>query len=358
MADRELPAEGSLRTFVRKDPLGVVVGIMPWNYPYYQVARWAAPNLLVGNALVLKHASICPLSSQACEDILVEAGLPEGVFQNIYAAGSQMDAFIADKRVAAVSLTGSEDAGAAVAKTAGEHYKKSLLELGGNDPFVVLDDHNLDQVLRRYVGARMSNAGQSCTAPKRLIVLDEFYDRALEYLTDKIGGLTVGPWDDESAKVGPLSSISARDEIVERIEDAAQNGDATVVVGGRALDRDGAYMEPALLTDVDPRADIGRNEIFGPVALLYRAADVEEAVAIANDTDYGLGSYVYSADLDLARDVASRMEAGMTWINEAGGGAPGQPFGGIGRSGYGRELGQWGVDEFANEHLFRVNEAP
>ncbi|GAB3697817.1 aldehyde dehydrogenase family protein [Corynebacterium nasicanis] len=358
LADKELPADGALRTFVRKDPLGTVLGIMPWNYPYYQVARWAAPNLLVGNALVLKHASLCPLSSQACQDILEEAGLPEGVFQNIYASGSQMDAFIADQRVAAVSLTGSEDAGSAVAKTAGEHYKKSLLELGGNDPFVVLDDHNLDQVLRRYVGSRMSNAGQSCTAPKRLIVLDEFYDRALEYLTDKIGGLQVGPWDEEEAKVGPLSSISARDEIAERIEDAVRNGDATLVVGGRALDRAGAYLEPALLTDVNPRADIGRNEIFGPVALLYRAADVEDAVAIANDTDYGLGSYVYGSDLEQARAVASRIEAGMTWINEAGGGGPGQPFGGIGRSGYGRELGQWGVDEFANEHLFRVNEAP
>ena len=358
LADRELPAAGSIRTFVRKDPLGTVLGIMPWNYPYYQVARWAAPNLLLGNALVLKHASLCPLSSQACQDILEEAGLPEGVFRNIYASGSQMEAFIADPRVAAVSLTGSEEAGSAVAKTAGEHYKKSLLELGGNDPFVVLDDHHLDQVLRRYVGARMSNAGQSCTAPKRIIVLEELYDRTLEYLTDKIGGLRVGAWDEEDAKVGPLSSISARDEIVGRIADAAANGDARVVVGGRALDREGAYMEPALLTDVDPRSDIGRNEIFGPVALLYRAADVEEAVAIANDTDYGLGSYVYSADLDLARDVASRMEAGMTWINEAGGGAPGLPFGGIGRSGYGRELGHWGVDEFANEHLFRVTAAP
>lgn len=356
LADRELSTDGNLRTFVRKDPLGVVLGIMPWNFPYYQVARWAAPNLLVGNALVLKHASLCPLSSQACQDILEEAGLPEGVFRNIYASGSQMDAFVADERVAAVSLTGSEEAGAAVAETAGAHHKKSLLELGGNDPFVILDDHNLDQVLRLYVGSRMANAGQSCTAPKRLIVLDEFYDRALEYLTDKIGGLKVGAWDDEEAKVGPLSSISARDEIAERIAEAEANGDAKVVVGGRALDRDGAYLWPALLTDINPRADIGCNEIFGPVALLYRAADVEDAVAIANDTDYGLGSYVFGSDLEQARDVASRMEAGMTWVNESGGGAPGQPFGGIGRSGYGRELGQWGVDEFANEHLFRVSE--
>ncbi|MDO5670141.1 MAG: NAD-dependent succinate-semialdehyde dehydrogenase [Corynebacterium sp.] len=355
LADKELPAEGNLRTFVRKDPLGVVLGIMPWNYPYYQVARWAAPNLLVGNSLVLKHASLCPLSSQACQDILEEAGLPEGVFQNIYASGSQMDAFVADKRVAAVSLTGSEDAGGAVAKTAGEYLKKSLLELGGNDPYVVLDDHNLDQVLRLYVGARMSNAGQSCTAPKRLIVLDDFYDRALEYLTGKIGGLKVGEWNEEDVKVGPLSSISARDEIVERIKEAEANGDAKIVVGGRALDRDGAYMEPTLLTDINPRADIGRNEVFGPVALLYRASDVDDAVAIANDTDYGLGSYVFGSDLEQARAVASRMEAGMTWINEPGGGAPGEPFGGIGRSGYGRELGEWGVNEFANEHLFRVS---
>ena len=355
LADKELPAQGAVRTFVRRDPIGTVLGIMPWNFPYYQVARWAAPNLLLGNTLILKHASICPLSSQACEDILVEAGLPEGVFRNVYASGSQMDAFVADPRIAGVSLTGSEQAGSAVAATAGENYKKSLLELGGNDPFIVLDDHNLEKVLSRYVGARMANAGQACNAPKRLIVLDEFHDRALDFLTRRIGGLAVGPWDDENAKVGPLSSVEARDEVVARLAEAEKSGDARIAVGGGKIDRAGAFMEPTLLVDVDPASDVGCNEIFGPVAILHRAGDVDEAVELANGTDYGLGSYVFGSDLGQASRVASRLEAGMTYVNETGASRPGLPFGGVGRSGYGRELGEWGVQEFANEHLFRVS---
>lgn len=356
LADKELEPQGANRSFVRKDPLGTILGIMPWNFPYYQVARWAAPNLLLGNALVLKHASICPLSSQACEDILVEAGLPKDVFINVYASGSQMDAFVADPRIAGVSLTGSEQAGAAVAKTAGEHYKKSLLELGGNDPFVVLDDENLDDVLTLYVGARMANTGQACNAPKRVIVLDDFYDRAKEILTEKIGALTVGGYDDANADVGPLSSIDARDEVAERLAKASDAGEITIAVGGKKVDRDGAFYEPTLLTDVDPTSDVGCNEVFGPVAILYRAKDVDDAVRIANDTDYGLGSYVFGHDLDQAQEVASRMEAGMTYINEPGTTLPGLPFGGIGRSGYGRELAEWGVGEFVNDHLFRVSD--
>lgn len=357
LADRELPAQGALRSFVRREPLGTVLGIMPWNFPYYQVARWAAPNLLLGNTLVLKHASICPLSSRTMAELFTEAGLPTDVLRNIHAAGSQMEAFIADPRITAVSLTGSEQAGAAVAETAGAHHKKSLLELGGNDPFLVLDDHNLDKVLARYVSARMANAGQSCTAPKRLIVLDEFYERTLDFLTARIGGLPVGAWDDADAKVGPLSSAAARDEVVARLAAAEQAGTARIVVGGRSIDRPGAFMEPTLLTDVDPASDVGCTEIFGPVAILHRAGDVEEAVKLANSTDYGLGSYVFSRDLGLAQQVAARMEAGMTYINETGSSRPGLPFGGIGRSGYGRELGEWGVREFANEHLYRVRAA-
>lgn len=354
LADRELPAQGALRSFVRREPLGTVLGIMPWNFPYYQVARWAAPNLLLGNTLILKHASICPLSSRTMEEIFTEAGLPVDVFRNIHASGSQMDAFVADPRIAAVSLTGSEQAGAAVARTAGENYKKSLLELGGNDPFLVLDDHNLDKVLSRYVSARMANTGQACNAPKRLIVLDEFYDRALDFLTGRISDLPVGAWDDGDARVGPLSSVEARDEVVARLAAAEQSGQARIAVGGRRIDRPGAFMEPTLLIDVDPASDVGCNEIFGPVAILYRARDIEEAVELANDTDYGLGSYVFGHDLELSQQVATRMEAGMTYINETGSSRPGLPFGGIGRSGYGRELGEWGVQEFANEHLYRV----
>ena len=356
LAPEELPAQGADRSYVVKRPLGVILGIMPWNFPYYQVARWAAPNLLLGNALVLKHAGICPLSSQACEDLLIEAGLPRGVFQNIYASGSQMEPFIADKRIQGVSLTGSEGAGSAVAKTAGEHYKKSLLELGGNDPFLVLDAENLEWVLDRYVDIRMFATGQACNAPKRLIVQPEFYDRTVSYLEKAIGALTVGAYDDPDADVGPLSSIGARDEIVDRLATAAREGTATIRVGGKKIDRDGAYMEPALLTDVDPSADVGCNEIFGPVAIVYKADGVDEAVRIANEeSEYGLSSSVWSSDVDKAHEVAARLKDGMTFVNEHAVTAAGLPFGGVGRSGYGRELAQWGVGEFVNEKRIRVS---
>ena len=359
LQDTELPRQGAIRTFVRHDPMGPILGIMPWNFPYYQVARWAAPNLLLGNSLVLKHASICPLSSQACQDLLEEAGLPKGVFINMYASGSQMDAFVADKRIKGVSLTGSEAAGAAVAKTAGEHYKKSLLELGGNDPFIVLADNNLDAVLDNFVKIRMYNTGQACNAPKRLIVMESFYDKVVSGLEERISKMTVGPWDDEKADIGPLSSIDARDGIVERLDKAAKEGKATIKVGGHALDRDDAYMEPTLLTDVDPASDVGCNEIFGPVAIVYPAQDADEAVHIANDySDYGLSGSVWGSDLDKAWEVASQLKDGMTFVNESSVTEAGLPFGGVGRSGYGREMERWGVKEFANEHLFRISEGP
>lgn len=356
LADEELSAQGAIHSYVRKDPLGPLLGIMPWNFPYYQVARFAAPNLLLGNTIVLKHASICPLSSQDCEDLLVEAGLPKDAYINIYASGSQMDDFVADKRIKGVSLTGSEGAGAAVAKTAGENYKKSVLELGGNDPFIVLDDAKLEWVLDQYLPIRMYNTGQACNAPKRLIVMEDFYDRTVEYLEKKIGAMKVGSFDDENADIGPLSSIDARDEIVERLEKAAHNGDATIRVGGKALGRDGAYMEPTLLTDVDPKADVGCNEIFGPVAIVYKVKDADEAVKVANEaSEYGLSGSVWGADLEAAAKVASQLKDGMTFVNEASVTAAGLPFGGVGRSGYGRELARWGVGEFVNEHLFRVS---
>lgn len=355
LADEYLPAQNADKTVVRKEPIGPLLGIMPWNFPYYQVARFAAPNLLLGNTIVLKHASICPLSSQACQDILEEAGLPKDAYINIYASGSQMDAFVADKRIKGVSLTGSEGAGSAVAKTAGENYKKSVLELGGNDPFLVIDDENLEWVLDQYNLIRMYNTGQACNAPKRLIVLEDFYDRTVEYLEKKIGDMKVGTYEDENADIGPLSSIDARDEIVERLEKAAANGDAKIRVGGKKIDREGAYMEPALLTDVDPSTDVGCNEIFGPVAIVYKAKDVEEAIEIANNSEYGLSSSVWGTDLDAAFEVANQLNDGMTFVNEASVTAAGLPFGGVNRSGYGRELARWGVGEFVNEHLYRVS---
>lgn len=259
LADKELYSDDAQRTFVAKEPLGPLVGVMPWNFPYYQVARFAAPNLLLGNTIVLKHASICPLSSQACQDIFAEAGLPDDVFINVYASGKQVAKFLEDKRIKGVSLTGSEVAGASVAETAGKHLKKSLLELGGNDPFIVLDDSNLEWVLDQYVAIRMTNTGQVCNAPKRLIVMEDVYDRVLDYLTEKIGNLKPGAYNEPDADFGPLSSVGARDEVVETITAAEQNGDARIVVGGDKLDREGAYMTPrcsptSTATPTSPRA--------------------------------------------------------------------------------------------------------
>lgn len=356
LADEQLSAQGAFHTFVRKEPLGPLLGIMPWNFPFYQVARWAAPNLLLGNSLILKHASICPLSSTACQELLEEAGLPQGAFINLFAASSQMDAFISDPRIKGVSLTGSEGAGAAVAQTAGKNFKKCLLELGGNDPFLVLDDDNLEWVLEQFLKIRMYNTGQACNAPKRLIVQEKFYDQTVAILEEGIANLKVGAYDDPDADIGPLSSLGARDEIVERLEAAASSGDARIVVGGKKIDRAGAFMEPALLVDVDPAADVGCNEVFGPVVIVYSAKDVDQAVEIANNSDYGLSSSVWGSDLQQAQKVAERLNDGMTFVNEHAVTAAGLPFGGVGRSGYGRELGRWGVGEFVNEHLYRVSD--
>ena len=355
LADKELYSDDAQRTFVAKEPLGPLVGVMPWNFPYYQVARFAAPNLLLGNTIVLKHASICPLSSQACQDIFAEAGLPDDVFINVYASGKQVAEFLEDKRIKGVSLTGSEVAGASVAETAGKHLKKSLLELGGNDPFIVLDDSNLEWVLDQYVAIRMTNTGQVCNAPKRLIVMEDIYDRVLDYLTEKIGNLKPGAYNEPDADFGPLSSVGARDEVVETITAAEQNGDARIVVGGDKLDREGAYMNAALLTDVNRDADIAKGEVFGPVALLFKVKDVEEAVELANDVDYGLGGSVWGSDVETAEKVARRLECGMSLVNEASTIKPDLPFGGIGRSGYGRELNEWGVEEFVNQKLYRFS---
>lgn len=355
LADKEMYSDDAQRTFVAKEPLGPLVGVMPWNFPYYQVARFAAPNLLLGNTIVLKHASICPLSSQTCQDIFEEAGLPKDTFINVYAAGDQVSEFLEDKRIKGVSLTGSEVAGSAVAETAGKHLKKSLLELGGNDPFIILDDSNLEWVLDQYVAIRMTNSGQVCNAPKRLIVQEDFYDRVLDYLTKKIGELKTGAYNEEGVDFGPLSSIDARDKAVETIKEAEKNGDARIVVGGEKLDREGAFMSAALLTDVDRDADVAKSEIFGPVALLFKVKDAEEAVELANDVDYGLGGSVWGSDVEAAEKVARRLECGMSLVNEASTIKPDLPFGGIGRSGYGRELNEWGVEEFVNQKLYRVS---
>ena len=350
----ELQPQGAQKTIVEHEPLGVLLGIMPWNFPYYQLARFAAPNLLIGNTILMKQAAICPLSAGTFAQILHEAGIPEDAYINLYLDTEDVPAVLEDFRVRGVSLTGSERAGASVAQNAGKNLKKSVLELGGNDPFVVLDTSDLDALVRTAVGLRTSVQGQVCTSPKRIIVVDELYEEFVAKAQEAVEAIRVGAWDDPDADMGPLSSETARDEVVQRIHDAVRNG-ATLRTGGEKLERPGWFMSPALLTDVDPDSDLGCNELFGPAVIVYRAEDEEDALRLANHTDYGLQASVWTEDLERGERFARRMQAGMVHVNEHLVTQAGLPFGGIGRSGYGRELAEWGLKEFTNEKLVRVS---
>ena len=343
-----LDGEGS--ALVRRTPIGVLLGIMPWNYPYYQVARFAGPNLIAGNTILLKHAPQCPESADAMARIFGDAGLPPGAYVNVYATNEQIAGVIADPRVQAVSLTGSGRAGAAVAELAGRHLKKVVLELGGSDPFLVLGTDDLDAVVLAAVDARLENAGQSCTAAKRFVVVDELYEPFLEKLTRAMTAVRPGDPSSPQTALGPLSSTAAATRLEEQVARAVAQG-ATLVAGGR---RDGCYFEPTVLTDVSPGNDAYRDEFFGPVAQVFRVHSEAEAVALANDTPYGLGSYVFTDDPEQALRVADRIEAGMVFINAVGADGAELPFGGVKGSGFGRELGRYGIEEFVNKKLIRI----
>ena len=323
---------------------------MPWNYPYYQVARFAGPNLMAGNTILLKHAPQCPESALAMEQIFREAGLDSGEYINLFATNEQVGDIIADPRVRGVSVTGSERAGTAVAAQAGAHLKKVVLELGGSDPFIVLDTPDLPSVVEAAVSARMENGGQACNAAKRFIVADGLYDDFVAQLTASMSALTTGDPFDPATSYGPLSSEAAAAGLMAQVQDAIDKG-ATVRTGGRRVDGPGAFVEATVLTDVTPEMRAFREELFGPVAVVYRVADVDEAVALANDTPFGLGGAVFHSDPAVARAVADRLDTGMVWINEAEGGGAELPFGGTKRSGVGRELGPYGIDEFVNRKL-------
>ncbi|MSS46712.1 NAD-dependent succinate-semialdehyde dehydrogenase [Cutibacterium sp. WCA-380-WT-3A] len=353
MADDVLPSQGANSSRVEKEPLGVLLGVMPWNFPYYQLARFIAPNLVLGNTLLLKPASICAASALKMEELLGEAGLPRNVYQTILADSSQIEGIIADPRVRGVSLTGSEAAGASVAAAAGKHLKKAVLELGGSDPLIVLGG-DIDAVADSAARARLSNAGQVCNSPKRMIVVDEFYDTFVNRLAADFSAAVVGDPRDEATDVGPMSSIDARDELMRLVDDAVDHG-ANVVVGGHPRPGAGAFMEATILTGVTREMRAWSQELFGPVAVVYRVADVDEAVELANESTFGLSGSVWSDDLDLAEATARRLNVGMTYVNEHGTSLAGLPFGGVGRSGFGRELGTYGVDEFVNKRLLRVS---
>ncbi|MDX1888027.1 NAD-dependent succinate-semialdehyde dehydrogenase [Mycolicibacterium sp. 050158] len=329
---------------VQRRPVGVLLGIMPWNFPYYQVARFAGPNLALGNTILLKPAPQCPESGLALQGLFDDAGFPAGTYNNVFATNEQVERIIGDPRVQGVSVTGSERAGAAVAEIAGRNLKKVVLELGGSDPFIVLGVSDMDEAVDAAFEARMENTGQSCNAGKRVIVLDELYDDFVARYTAKM----------LARPASPVSSLVAAERLSDQVGRAVASG-ATLQTSG---ERDGAWFPPGVLTGVQPGGDVFYEEFFGPVAMVFRVQDEDEAIRIANDTPFGLGSYLFTTDAEQAHRVAEQLEAGMVYINGFGGEGAELPFGGIKRSGFGRELGRHGIDEFANKKLIRTLRQP
>ncbi|MGW7336413.1 NADP-dependent succinic semialdehyde dehydrogenase [Streptomyces sp. NPDC054808] len=345
--DADVKDSGASRALVRYRPLGPVLAVMPWNFPLWQVIRFAAPALMAGNVGLLKHASNVPQTALYLEDLFHRAGFPEGCFQTLLIGSAQVDDILRDERVRAATLTGSEPAGRAVASTAGEMIKKTVLELGGSDPFVVMPSADVERAAAVAVTARTQNAGQSCIAAKRFIVHTDVYDAFAERFTEGMRALRVGDPMDEETEVGPLSSEQGLNDLVELVDDAVRGG-ANVLCGGERPDGPGWYYPPTVLAGVTREMRIHREEAFGPVATLYRAADLDEAVLIANDTDFGLSSNVWTRDdADVDRFVRD-LEAGGVYVNGMTASHPAFPFGGVKRSGYGRELSGHGIREFCN----------
>ena len=343
LADEPIELAGGEGTgIIRRSPVGVLIGIMPWNYPYYQVARFAGPNLMLGNTIVLKHAPQCPESSAAIQQIMDDAGYPEGAYTNVYATNEQIAKAIADPRVQGVSLTGSERAGAAVAEVAGRNLKKVVLELGGSDPFIVLSTDDLDATVEAAVAGRLENTGQACNAAKRFIVDEKIYDDFVDKFTKKVL--------ETAESLAPLSSVTAAERLAEQVKRAVDNGAKLISAG----ERKGAYFPPGVLTNVSPDSPAYQEELFGPVATVYKVSSEDEAIRLANDTPFGLGSYVFTTDKDQGARVADRIEAGMVYVNLVGADSAELPFGGVKRSGFGRELGRYGIEEFVNKKLIRI----
>jgi succinate-semialdehyde dehydrogenase/glutarate-semialdehyde dehydrogenase len=343
-----LAGEGT--ALIRRSSVGPLVGIMPWNFPYYQVARFAGPNLCVGNPILLKPAHQCPESAEAIQKMHDDAGFPTGAFQTILASNDQIEKAIEDPRVRGVSLTGSERAGAAVAAIAGRNLKKVVLELGGSDPFILLGTDNMDEAVEAAVAGRLDNTGQSCNAAKRFIVADDLYDDFLEKFTAAMGEAQPADPTADDAAMGPLSSADAADTLQDQLDRAVAQG-AEVALGG---ERNGTFFPSTVLTGIKPDNDAYREEFFGPVASVYRVGSEAEAIELANDTPFGLGSYVFTSDPDQAERVADGLETGMVYVNGVGLDGAELPFGGVKNSGFGRELGTLGIEEFVNKKLIRV----
>ncbi|HXD29077.1 MAG TPA: NAD-dependent succinate-semialdehyde dehydrogenase [Arthrobacter sp.] len=354
-ADQEIKAIGGGRAMVQRLPVGPLLGIMPWNYPYYQVARFAAPNLMLGNTIILKHAESCPRSALAIQKIMDDAGVPAGAYVNLFASHEQIADIIADPRVQGVSLTGSERAGAIIGQLAGKNLKKAVLELGGSDPYVVLDSADVKKDAELAWATRIENTGQACNSNKRMIVMEDIFDDFVAGLTEQATGLVPGdPATEEDGTFGPLSSRAAAEAIHEQVQDAVAKG-ATLHAGGTLHEGPASYYAPAVLSGITEDMRAYREELFGPVAVVYKVSSDEEALKLANDTRYGLGGAVFSTDPERAGKLAQGLQVGMANVNGIGEGAD-LPFGGVKRSGFGRELGPLGMDEFVNKRLFYIAE--
>ena len=340
---------------VESSPIGVLFGVEPWNYPYYQIVRFAAPNLMAGNVVMVKHASNVPQCALAFEALMLEAGAPEGAYTNLFVSKDQVAKVIEDPRIRAVALTGSEAAGAVVAAQAGKQLKKSTMELGGSDAFIVLEDADLDKAVKHAVSGRMGNSGQACTASKRFIVVEPLADSFMEKFKAALENFKPGDPMDKATTLAPLSSAEALKNLLGQV-DKAVSGGAKVLLGGKRIDgQAGAFMQPTILSDIGKSNPAFHEEFFGPVALFFKVADEAAAVALANDSPFGLGGSVFTQDIERGKRVARQIDTGMVFINSGAVSSPELPFGGVKNSGYGRELASAGIQEFVNKKLIRVN---
>ena len=340
---------------VESSPIGVLFGVEPWNYPYYQIARFAAPNLMAGNVVMVKHASSVPQCALAFEQLMMDAGVPDGAYTNLFISKDQIAKVIADPRIRAVALTGSEAAGAVVAAQAGKQLKKSTMELGGSDAFIVLEDADLEKAVKHAVSGRMGNSGQACTASKRFIVVESMADSFLQKFQSAMEGFKPGDPMDKQTTLAPLSSADALKKLIAQVDEAVASG-ARVLTGGKRIEgHAGAFMQPTILTDIDKKNPAYHEEFFGPVALFFKVADEDAAVALANDSPFGLGGSVFTQDIERGKRVARKIDTGMVFINSGAVSSPELPFGGVKNSGYGRELSGAGIQEFVNKKLIRVN---
>jgi succinate-semialdehyde dehydrogenase/glutarate-semialdehyde dehydrogenase len=354
LADKVLNPELGT-AIIRNSPIGVLLGVMPWNFPFYQVVRFAAPNLMVGNTILLKHASIVPQCATAIEELFEEAEAPEGLYTNLFISGKRASALVSDKRIKGVSLTGSEEAGASVAAEAGKHLKKVVLELGGNDVFIILEDADMDKTVEWAVLGRINNNGQSCIASKRFIAVEAIADEFIQKFTDALSKIKVGDPMDSATDLGPLSSEAAAEHLADQVQRSVDEG-AKVLLGGKRANREGAFMEPTILTDLKPGIAAYHEELFGPVASFYVVKDEQAAIDLANDSDFGLGGSVFTQDIERGKRIADQIDSGMIFINHPTWTQADLPFGGTKRSGFGRELSELGIQEFVNKKLIRVSD--